>query len=109
MLSEAVTWGKVDKDNYQHATESMQADYSTLMPFLAKALLENRARYEKAAAEEGAEELFAREPKARGYLRPREGYRLFERREDLPPRLTADVRANREWLLESLQYALALR
>ncbi len=42
--AEAVTWGKVDKDTYQQATESMQADYSTLMPFLVKALLENRKR-----------------------------------------------------------------
>ena len=34
--AEAVTWGKVDKDTYQQATESMQADYSTVMPFLVK-------------------------------------------------------------------------
>jgi deoxyhypusine synthase len=37
--AEAVTWGKVDKDTYQEATESLQADYSTLMPFIVKALL----------------------------------------------------------------------
>ena len=43
--AEAVTWGKVDKDTYQQATESMQADYSMVMPFLVKALLENRERY----------------------------------------------------------------
>jgi hypothetical protein len=52
---EAVTWGKVDKDTYQQATESMQADYSTLMPFLAKALLDNRERFERLAAEIGEE------------------------------------------------------
>jgi hypothetical protein len=40
-------------------------------------------------------------------LRPREGYRLFEQREELCRRLTEDVRANREWLLETLQYPLA--
>jgi deoxyhypusine synthase len=51
--------------------------------------------------------LFDREPKARGYLRPREGYRLFEQREELCRRLTEDVRANKEWLLETLQYPLA--
>ena len=106
---EAVTWGKVDKDAYRQATESMQADYSTLMPFLVKALLDNRKRYERDAAEEGADVLFAREPKARGYLRPRAGYRLFSQREELVRRLTADVRANREWLLESIEYALAVR
>ena len=81
--AEAVTWGKVDKDTYQSGTESMQADYSTVMPFLVKALLDNRRRYEKLAAELGDEEAFRREPKARGYLRPRAGYRLYENREEL--------------------------
>ncbi len=99
--AEAVTWGKVDKDTYQQATESMQADYSTLMPFLVKALLDNRARYERRLAEEG-EALFEREPRARGYLRPREGYRLFAMREELCRRLKEDVRANREWLMSTL-------
>jgi deoxyhypusine synthase len=99
--AEAVTWGKVDKDTYQQATESMQADYSTLMPFLVKALLDNRARYQREFAESG-EALFERDPKARGYLRPREGYRLFDSREDLCNRLKQDVRANREWLLSTV-------
>jgi deoxyhypusine synthase len=87
----------------------MQADYSTLMPFIVKALLENRVRYAARAAEVGDEKLFAEDPKARGYLRPREGYRLFAQREELTRRLTSDVRANREWLLESVEYALARR
>ncbi len=104
---EAVTWGKVDKDTYLQGTESMQADYSTLMPFLVKALLDNRLRYAHLAAELGEEELFSREPKARGYLRPVEGYRLFAQREELCRRLTEDVRANRAWLLETLNYPLA--
>ena len=107
--AEAVTWGKVDKDTYQAGTESMQADYSTVMPFLVKALLDNRKRYERMAAELGEEELFRKEPKARGYLRPRQGYRLYEIREELVSRLTADVKTNREWLLQSLEYALARR
>jgi deoxyhypusine synthase len=106
---EAVTWGKVDKDHYQQATESMQGDYSALMPFVAKALLDNRTRYQRQAAEMGEEKLFEHEPKARGYLRPREGYRLFDRREELCRRLTEDVRANQEWLLDTLQYPLAAR
>src|SRR5271168_3140219 len=80
---EAVTWGKVDKDTYLQSTESMQADYSTVMPFIVAALLENRKRYERRAAETGSDELFKEEPKARGYLRPRGGYRLFETREEL--------------------------
>jgi deoxyhypusine synthase len=105
--AEAVTWGKVDRDNYRQTTESLQSDYSIVMPFLVKALLENRARYAVAAAREGEEELFRREPKARGYLRPRDGYRLFTQREALRERLLEDVRNNREWLLETLRYPLA--
>jgi deoxyhypusine synthase len=106
---EAVTWGKVDKDTYLHTTESMQADYSLVMPFLVKALLDNRARYERLVAEEGADAVFAREPRARGYLREQAGYRLFEQREELCARLTADVRNNLKWLQESLAYPLAAR
>ncbi len=106
---EAVTWGKVDKDTYLQSTESMQADYSTVMPFIVAALLENRKRYEKRAAEVGAEKLFAEEPKARGYLRSRGGYRLFENREELTRRLNEDVRANREWLMGTLAYPLAAK
>jgi len=105
--AEAVTWGKVDKDTYLQTTESMQSDYSVVMPFLVKALLENRARYERMAAEEGEEAVFARHPHARGYLRDRAGYRLFESREQLRAKLTEDVRANREWLERSLSYPLA--
>jgi deoxyhypusine synthase len=105
--AEAVTWGKVDKDTYQQATESMQADYSMLMPFLVKALLENRARYAKLAQEIGEEAAFAREPHARGYLRGRDGYRLFAQREELVERLNRDVAANREWLMDSIRYLVA--
>jgi deoxyhypusine synthase len=104
--AEAVTWGKVDKDTYQKTTESMQADYSTMMPFLVKALLENRARYAERVAAAGAETVFAEDAHARGYLRPVEGYRLFEQRDVLTAKLMDDVRSNREWLLESLQYPL---
>ena len=107
--AEAVTWGKVDKDTYLQTTESMQGDYSMVMPFLVKALLENRRRYEKLAAAEGEAALFAREPQARGYLRPRAGYRLFTERERLCAGLTADVRDNAAWLRESLLYPLAGR
>jgi deoxyhypusine synthase len=106
---EAVTWGKVDKDNYQQSTESMQADYSALMPFLVKALLENRKRYQERAEKIGLERLIEEEPKAKGYLRKAYGYRLFERREDLCDRLTQAVKANSEWLLETLRYPLAAR
>jgi deoxyhypusine synthase len=105
--AEAVTWGKVDRDTYQQSTESLQADYSIVMPFLVKALLDNRERYADAATRVGEAELFRQEPKARGYLRPREGYRLFTQREILCERLMEDVRNNKEWLLETLRYPLA--
>jgi deoxyhypusine synthase len=105
--AEAVTWGKVDKDTYQQGTESMQADYSTLMPFLVKALLENRKRYQERAEETGLKRLIEEEPAAKGYLRKSEGYRLFEKREELCERLTQGVKDNREWLLETLRYPLA--
>jgi deoxyhypusine synthase len=100
--AEGVTWGKVDRDTYQQSTESLQSDYSIVMPFLVKALLENRERYADAAERVGEAELFRQEPKARGYLRPREGYRLFIQREALCARLLEDVRNNKEWLLETL-------
>ncbi|MEO7145939.1 MAG: deoxyhypusine synthase family protein [Bryobacteraceae bacterium] len=106
---EAVTWGKVDKDTYEQSTESMQADYSMLMPFLVKALLDNRARYRELGRSMGEEELFRQTPEARGYLRPRQGYRLFDQRETLCTRLLDQVRAQKDPLLESLRYPLAAR
>jgi deoxyhypusine synthase len=104
--AEAVTWGKVDKDHYTLTTDSMQADYSMLMPFVARALLENRKRYALWASRMGEEALFAKHPKARGYLRSTDGYRLYEKREALVERLFEQVRANKEWLVESLKYPL---
>jgi deoxyhypusine synthase len=104
--AEAVTWGKVDKETYVQSTESMQADYSMLMPFLVKALLDKRAAYEARAAQIGLEALVAEDPHAAGYLRDRGGYRLFERREALCGQLREAVRQNASWLQESLQYPL---
>src|SRR4030095_630254 len=89
--AEAVTWGKVDKDQYLKTTESMQGDYSSLMPFIVRALLENRSRDEQG---------WQHDDKMLGYLRPREGYRLFDLRDSLVERLTEDVRNNKEWLLD---------
>jgi deoxyhypusine synthase len=105
--AEAVTWGKVDKDVYLQTTESMQGDYSAVMPFIVRALLEKRQQYERMAAEMGYEALVAKHAEAPGYLRTRDGYRLFENREALCATLTDDLRNNREWLMDSLQYPLA--
>jgi deoxyhypusine synthase len=103
--AEAVTWGKVDKDTYLQTTESMQADYSVVMPFLVKALLDNRERFAAEVARWDEGTVFAEDPHARGYLRPAQGYRLFEQREELCRRLTEDVRSNQEWLRRSVEYA----
>jgi deoxyhypusine synthase len=102
--AEAVTWGKVDRDTYQTQTESLQADYSLVMPFIVRALLEKRARYERWLERMGAEALFEKHPQARGYLRPRNGYRLFDQRDRLCESLFAKVRENGNWLLDSLRY-----
>ena len=91
--AEAVTWGKVDKDEYRSTCVSMQADYTTVMPFVAKALLEKRARFERWAERMGMEALVARHPAAAGYLRPSAGYRLMDRREELCARLVQELRA----------------
>lgn len=106
--AEAVTWGKVDRETYQSTTESAQADYSMVMPFLVKALLDNRERYACRAGEIGEEALFQEEPKAAGYLRSREGYRLYEKRGGLVAGLTRQVHQNGEWLQKTLRYPLAV-
>lgn len=43
--AEAVSWGKVNPKTYRKNTESMQADYSTVMPFIVKALIEDKSLY----------------------------------------------------------------
>ena len=79
--AEAVTWGKVDKDTYMNSTESLPCDYSMVMPFLVKALLEKHGR--------------------------REPSRLYEHRAELVESLKGAVAENGEWLMESLQYPVA--
>ena len=105
--SEAVTWGKVDRDTYMKTTESMQGDFSVLMPIIAKALLENRKRYALWLERMGEEALFKAHPKAKGYLRSKDGYGLFGRRDELCATLTNEVKANKDWLMSSLTYPLA--
>jgi deoxyhypusine synthase len=101
--AEAVTWGKVDKDAYQKTTESMQADYSTVMPFLVKALLDKRRKFEALREELGEETLLQRHPEAQGYLRDRSGYRLYAQREKLCQKLLEAVQENRDWLHRSIR------
>jgi deoxyhypusine synthase len=105
--AEAVTWGKVDKHVYKKTTESMQVDYSIVMPFLAKALFDKRARFERWAERMGRDALFAKHPSARGYLRDREGYRLFARRDELVEKLLAQVRRESARIRRESSYPLA--
>jgi deoxyhypusine synthase len=79
--AEAVTWGKVDKETYRQSTESLFADYSMLMPFVVKALLEKHSR--------------------------RAPYRLFEKRDELTGKLKEAVRQNGKWLMDSVHYPVA--
>jgi deoxyhypusine synthase len=79
--AEAVTWGKVDKDTYQQSTESLPCDYSLMMPFIVKALMEKH-----------------------GVHAP---HRLYEQRETLVEKLRGAVRENGEWLMNSLVYPLS--
>jgi deoxyhypusine synthase len=76
--AEAVTWGKVDKDTYLQSTESLPGDYSMMMPFIVKALMEKHGN--------------------------REPYRLYENRERLVETLRGAVMENKDWLMESLLY-----
>jgi len=106
--AEAVTWGKVDKDAYSSTCESMPADYSTVMPILTRALLERRARFERLEQELGRERLFERHPEAAGYLRPRDGYRLYERRGELVAKLEAEIASKLPALERTVHYPLAV-
>jgi deoxyhypusine synthase len=100
--AEAVTWGKVDKDHYQKTTESLQGDYSMVMPFLVKALLDKRRRFLALRDDVGEAALLEKHPEAAGFLRLPEGYRLFDHRDSLCSRLLDEVRANRRWLMQSI-------
>jgi deoxyhypusine synthase len=79
--AEAVTWGKVDKDTYLQSTESLPGDYSMMMPFIVKALMEKHGK--------------------------REPYRLYENRDRLVETLRGAVIENKDWLMDSLRYPMA--
>jgi deoxyhypusine synthase len=80
---EAHTWGKVALAALGKTTESMRADYSTIMPLIAWALLDKRRRLRKMKNELGMEELLKRHPEADGYLREEGQMRLYDRRAEL--------------------------
>ena len=77
------------------------------MPFLARALLEKRARFQRWADRMGLEALIEKHPAAEGYLRPDEGYRLMERREELCQGLLEEIRSRQQELESEPVYPLA--
>ncbi len=105
--AEAVTWGKVDKDAYRSTCESLQADYSMVMPILTHALLEKRERLAGLETELGFDTLCERHPEAQGYLRPRDGYRLYAERERLVAQLDTELKAKLSDLESTCAYPLA--
>lgn len=82
--AEAVSWGKVNPDTYKLQTESLQADYSMTMPFIAKALLDDPM------------------------LPPRGQLRLYERRSELVKKLMREVKKQRGKIRKTLDYPLKL-
>jgi len=105
--AEAVTWGKVDKDAYRSTCVSLQADYTTVMPFLTRALLEKRARFERWAERMGMQALVAKHPAAAGYLRDPDGYRLMSQRESLTRSLFEELAAKKQPSCSASSYPLA--
>ncbi|MEQ1894159.1 MAG: hypothetical protein ABL998_16580, partial [Planctomycetota bacterium] len=97
----------VDKDAYTSTCVSLQADYTMVMPFLARALLEKRARFARWKERMGEKALFAKHPAAKGYLRADAGYRLMDRREDLTKKLLAELSGMKKQLRAGLDYPLA--
>lgn len=82
--AEAVSWGKINPETYRQKTESLQADYSMVMPFIARALLEDKRL-------------------------PRQKHlRLFERREEFTEELWAAIKRNRKALDATLRFPLKL-
>lgn len=114
--AEAHTWGKVSAEALAASVESYQADYSTLMPLIAWALLDKRRRLMNMRDELGLEELCRRHPEATGYLREDGQLRLFDRRDELvvdllseigTPDSIARMRETLDWPLPVLEAALS--
>lgn len=84
--SEAVSWGKVDRDTFHETTVSVYGDYTQLFWPLAYALFERRRHFENEVAplpEAQRTKYFAANPEARGLLRPQGGPQLFRKRKQL--------------------------
>jgi len=80
--SEAVSWGKVNPVTFEDATQSLQMDYSTIMPFVVKALTNK--------------------------IKPRESLRLYSKREQLTSQLLKVIEKNAEKIKKTLDFPLQL-
>lgn len=82
--AEAVSWGKVNPETFHNSTESLQADYSMIMPFVVRALYEA------------------------SLLKRQTQLRLYNRKSELVKKLMNLVWSNRKKLEKTLNYPLAL-
>ncbi|MDP3985464.1 MAG: deoxyhypusine synthase family protein [bacterium] len=108
---EAHTWGKVEAAALDSNVASINgADYSMLMPFVSRALLEKREFFERLIEQIGPRKLFARHPEARGYLRQEGQLRLFDQRDELMQTLLSRVTqpAHARRLMETWDFPLQL-
>lgn len=112
---EAYTWEKVDlealgKNGSEPTVASLQADYTTVAPMMAWALLGKRARFERLSQELGGDdELFKRHPEARGYLNRAGQRRLYDRIPQMTAALIDRIANNEEtldFLHQSMEFAL---
>jgi len=83
--SEAVSWGKVNPETYVEQSQSIQADYSMLMPFVVRALLEDET------------------------LAERPQLRLYDKREQLTAKLLRAVASKQATLEQTLAFTLHVR
>lgn len=82
--SEAVSWGKINKKTYRQKTESMQGDYSAIMPLMMFSLLKK-------------------------FPGINAGYHLFSRRDELTKKLDEKIKKNLLKMGKTNSFPLALK
>jgi deoxyhypusine synthase len=88
---EGHTWGKVALDALASRVISIECDYTQIIPWLIRGLIEQRQRFQRMLKELGPRKLFQRHPEARGFLRQTDPPRLFDRRDELMADLMARI------------------
>ncbi|PQV65155.1 homospermidine synthase (spermidine-specific) [Abditibacterium utsteinense] len=84
--SEAVSWGKVDRDTFRETTTSVYGDYTQIFWPMAYSLFERKRGFEaeyQSLSGKKAEKYLAENPEARGLIRPQGAPRLFNQRKEL--------------------------